>query len=570
MKKAIERLSGLKKFVIIGGIVWRVGAVDAAAPLQVNTWDIDLALSAGIHCMSNIMNPNDRNIPYFECLVLINTPMMRFNPTYSVQNVVGRSLYAILKAADVIGVTPDPGVVSKYRTILLDSYQLERGIPAGPHYLGGSYTDVWTFLAHCGFRGMLGMWQYQGDTTTRQYFDDGLLNLKNYFFDPGFSWQAYQQQFGLVGGGTGGSVAWPGPNVYNLESFFDSKYLVRYHAASGNQLALDMATTFGTFLLTFYFPADGNIAGYDHMYRCMLHMTDLAEIAIATSNSLMMERVRARYDNGVRAVSSPGTGWVPERLSQHSDVGEINNTGEMAETALRLAEWGWTQYYEDAERFTRAHLLPAQLLDISFVNPSPDPPPSDGYARVRERVRGAYGFPAPYGHLSTINPYLNGAFYMDIVGGGIASLAEVKTHCCKHTGEGHFVNLLFNYEDSQIKVIGPYPDDTPVYVTLKTPGDLQVRLPSWVDRAKVSVTIDGMGAPFSLTPYYLKITAPPIGKRIDVRIMLEMRYTTEVINGRSVRILWKGDSIAAMNQMGTSLPYFPEIPTNADDFQYYE
>ncbi|MCX7018119.1 MAG: LamG domain-containing protein [Candidatus Sumerlaeota bacterium] len=530
----------------------------ATEPLKVNTCDLDLALSAGIHCMSTILNPDDRNIPYFGCMVF-DTPRLEFHHQLSVGNVTGRALFAMLKAEHALGARLDEDVIKKYRRVLFDSYAIVRGIPANPDRPGAPYTTCWIFNDGAGFRGLAGLALSRNDQMAAEYLHDSIANHMKYFVGTGFNWRAYQEHFAIKGGGTYNPPRWDEPNNDTGTFPFVIWPLVQYYKAANYKPALDLATTLAESLMIYGFPPDGGAAGHDHGFELIAGMNALAEVALLTSNSVMMDRVRARYDSGLTGIISRATGWVPERVSAHSDVGEINNTAELIETAMRLGDWGWPQYYQDAERFTRAHLLPAQLLDTSFIPPSPDRPQSDGRANVRERVRGAYGFPAPYGHVSTKNPYLDGGFMMDIVGGGVATVAEVKLNCCRRVNGGHYVNLLFDCDNDDIRVASPYPDRGPLTVTLKKEGDLHVRLSDWVDRKCVKVICGKDALPFAFTPYYVVIGKPPVGRPISVEFPLPVRGTSEVINGRMLDVKFKGDAVVAMSQMGTKLPFFPDF-----------
>ena len=84
-------------------------------------------------------------------------------------------------------------------------------------------------------------------------------------------------------------------------------------------------------------------------------------------------------------------GWVIESGLDGAppDLGEVNNTGDIVETALILGRWGYTDYYHDAERILRCHLLPSQLRDNAFIQNPPNPDNEDGMRNVAERHLGA-------------------------------------------------------------------------------------------------------------------------------------------------------------------------------------
>lgn len=75
---------------------------------------------------------------------------------------------------------------------------------------------------------------------------------------------------------------------------------------------------------------------------------------------------------------------------------------------------------------------------------------------------------------------------MDIVGSTVASLCEAYDTCISSEDGIHRVNLLFDRENDAIKVSSPYPNGT-MTITVKQPGKVLVRIPSWADRSRLSV-----------------------------------------------------------------------------------
>jgi len=75
----------------------------------------------------------------------------------------------------------------------------------------------------------------------------------------------------------------------------------------------------------------------------------------------------------------------------------------------------------------------------------------------------------------------------------------------------------------------------------------------------LSVQAGGAPLPYSLTSFYLQISNPPINEKISIHFPLPIYETSEEINGRKIEMMWKGDSLIAMNQMETTLPFFEDI-----------
>jgi len=538
----------------------------AVEPMRINDHDLHIALEWGIHNLSSILDSDNEGIPFFTSYVL-GRPNMGFHPQFSVGNVTGRSLYALLKAEAVSQIPLDPAVVNTYRDILLRSYETVRGLPCDPERPGAPFNRCYIFNAGAGFRGLLGLVTFRADETARRYFEESIENWNLHFVGKNFSWRAFQEQFGLEGGGYG-EGHWPGPgDRMGVQRPFSLWAFVEFFKATGYRPALELATRLGLEIVFSGFPTDGSLRGYDHGFEVVAEMNALAALALVLREETgdqaqrraewIMGLVRARYDNAVNTLMSQ-TGWFPETISRQSDVGEANNTAELIETAIKFGDWGWPEYYQDAERFARAHLLPSQLLDTDFIVENPTPR-SDGERNVKARIKGAFGFPAPYGMVPTHNPYFVGAYFLDIAAGGVATAAEVMANSSRFIDGKHVVNLLFDHETQYLRFEGPYPDRYALRITLKQPGSLDVRLSDWVDRSKLEVSVGGVGIPFESTNHYLRIEAPPVGEEISIRFPLKEYRTSEVLNGRTIDYLWRGDSIIAVSQMGSTFPFFPEI-----------
>ena len=169
----------------------------------------------------------------------------------------------------------------------------------------------------------------------------------------------------------------------------------------------------------FYLP-DGSFdqqrfnTSHSHSITCVL--SSLAQLADLLGDGALMLQVMAFCEDGLWAMRDE-LGWSCESTTQEdSDHGETNNSGDILETVLILGRWGFCEYYHDAERMLRGHLLPSQLRDNSFIADPPNPDKIDGLRDVADRHLGAYGFPAPYGHKSVGKGRANLSFNMDIVG----------------------------------------------------------------------------------------------------------------------------------------------------------
>jgi hypothetical protein len=266
--------------------------------------------------------------------------------------------------------------------------------------------------------------------------------------------------------------------------------LVKYFRATGYGPALELALILKEKAITEFYLADGRydperfVTRHTHSITCM--MSSLAQLADLLGDDSLLTRVKAFYDNGLWAMRDE-IGWSPEQVGQEgSDHGEANNAGDILETALILGRWGRPEYYHDAERILRCHLLPAQLRDVSFIENPPNPTGADALTDIANRNLGAYGFPAPYGHQSAGHGRGHLCFNMDIVGGVVGSLCEAYREVARSEPTGHWVNLLFDHETSAIRIESPYTHGA-LLIELKQPGSLFVRVPPWVGHTELEI-----------------------------------------------------------------------------------
>ena len=334
--------------------------------------------------------------------------------------------------------------------------------------------------------------------------------------------------------------------------------LVKLYRATGYGPSLDLAVELKNKAVGEFFLSDGSydrrrFGAHTHSTTCVL--SSLAQLADLLGDSQLMAVVKAFYDNGLWEIRDE-LGWVMEssREGSHLDQGEGNNTGDLVETALILGRWGWPDYYEDAERMVRCHLLPAQLRDISWIKEPPNPDGLDCLRDVAERNRGAWGFPAPYG-LQPIGAKGMG-FHMDIVGGVVGSLCEVYRQIVRSDEAGHWVDLHFDHETSAVAVESPYTHES-LRVRVRDGRAVFVRIPSWVDPDGLSLS--GVTGRTVRHQGYLLIPEPPVDQWVSVSFPLAEREMTLKHSQRDIRVRLRGDMVSAMDNFGADLTFFDPI-----------
>ena len=242
---------------------------------------------------------------------------------------------------------------------------------------------------------------------------------------------------------------------------------------------------------------------------------------------------------------------VKENLSNDLDTGEVNNTGDMIQTALILGRHRDTCYYSDAEKMLRSHLLPAQLRDVAWVRQVKDPK-GDAETDVAARTRGAFGFPAPYGHKIERVDAVN--FNFDITCGTMQALCAMLGHVCVTETGTTRINLLFSFRSPGLEMVSHLPDEGKLEIRVGSLQELLVRIPASVTSDTLSLQVDGRETPLRFGNGYLSI---PKGTRAAiVRFHLPRTTTDEQLPGRKAKAHWLGETVTGLEAGPELLRFF--------------
>ena len=518
---------------------------------DVNTTDIIGAMELARNAMCGIFDPDGDDVPYFRVVV---RPEAYFAKPWE-SHVPGRHLNALLNAEDAAGLDVDETYIEKFARACFYSYGGPVPFPLDRN--DGEYDSPVVFNPHNireGFHALNALVRYRASERAAEIAAASIAAVFEYW-DPDADWDYGRlEKQGVV-------------PMRTSQSFITGVAraigpLVKYYRTTGYPPALDLAIALKEKCLDGYFTSDGS---YDpalfgtHAHSVTCTMSSLAQLADLTRDSTLMDRVKAFYDNGLWEMRDE-TGWSREsvvRDGPNPDEGEMNNTGDILETALILGRWGYVDYFHDAERILRCHLLPSQLRDISWI-PTPDNPEGlDTLRDVGRRTQGAWGFPAPFGH-EPLEQRDGGRmrFNTDVVGGTVGSLCEALREMTRFDETGHWVNLLFDHETPDIEVRSAYTHPA-LSVSVKRPGPLFVRVPPWCERDEIRIS--GAVEEPRLTNGYLFFAHPPVNRPITLQFDLPAEEITLHHATRDIRVRLRGDEVAAMEDHGADLTFFEPL-----------
>jgi hypothetical protein len=528
---------------------------------DLNTTSIRDAIVLGCRTMCNVFDADDNDTPFFFSHVLPPPARLAFFAPHSDTHVPGRHLNALLSAEDAVGIEVREECIGKHARAAFRSLAGPVALPLNRPEKDADYTAFAVHNCRETFFALYALAHYRDSEEALDAAERFMGAIREYW-DPERGWDADRlaREHGVDC--QADTPSFP-PGLARAIGA-----LVSLYEGTGLDAPLELARTFVQKATDECYPADGSyhverLTTHVHSITCTL--SGLAQFAELTDDAGLMERVRRFYSNGLR-VRAEGSrqalrdqlGWSPEgdRPTGCPDMGEANNTGDILETALILGRRGHVEAYHDAELILRGHLLPSQLRDVSFIEDPPNPDGVDGLRDVANRHLGAYGFPAPYGHMPTgLEPIM---FHMDIVGGAVSSLCKAYHHVIRREGEVRRVELLFDHEAEGLTVESPYgdgavpPQDGVLRLRADEPGDVMVRVPPWVRSGELRVD----GEVREPEGGYVRIEGPPVGQWVRVEFPLVERELTLHHATHEIRVRLRGDCVVAMDNFATDLTFF--------------
>ena len=528
--------------------VFAVGGDVHGLPVRlkdVNTTSIRDAVSLGCRNMGNVFNRDDHDMPFQGSEVWPDAELV-FSNYFSEAHVPGRHLNALLNAEDAFGIHVDETVIEKHAKAAFFSYSGPVPLPLNRKTIGGKLETFFPHNLREGFHALYALVKYRKSEHASDLAEQSIAAIQKYWKpDTGWDRDYLSNTLGLE--------VVEAPFIIGIGRALGP--LVKYYRATQYKPALELATVLKDKALADFFTTSGEFDAKrfgTHVHSTTCVMSSLAQFADLTKDPTVMERARLFFERGLRQISDE-VGWAPESAGEPApDMGEANDTGDILETALLLGQSVNLAYFQRAERILRCHLLPCQLRDVSWIiNPS-NPKGEDGKRDLANRNRGAFGFPAPYGHKPVGAKTIS--FNTDIVGGAVGSLCEAWRSATKFGDSGHRLNLWMDYESPHIKVRSPY-DDGMLRIELRKPGPLAIRIPDWLSPHDITTDFPQRG----FQNGYLTIDQPPIGKEVRIRVSLKRSRITLNHRTHQINVVLNGDSVSAMENFGVALTYFDPL-----------
>jgi len=359
-----------------------------------------------------------------------------------------------------------------------------------------------------------------------------------------------------------------GGSLYSVGALIDP--LAKVYELTGNPRAFQLAAGLTAFMLepaNGYFDAEG---GFWSSYRFVVAVINgLARFAALTAEPELASRVKRIHD---RALA-----WAT-RFGSDPGLEPACSNMELNYSALSLTRLGFTEYWDQIDRFTRNHTVEAQFLDPAvWVEKKAAPGrildqekwvyenwpddlevlPYDDYRDVVNRCLGGFVWTVSADeHL-----FLPATIMLCCSAHALRTFQLVWNHCLTEGVGGFQVNLHFNCENELGEVVSYEPFAGRTAVTLKKDGRLRIRVPEFALGGELKATRGGKPCALSVSGRYADLGQVQAGVEHVLEYPLRERQTEEkqfVLKDKDCAFLEKTLSYQARWRGNTVVGLFPE------------
>ena len=545
-----------------------------AAPL-----DLEQRAELALNALTRNVDPALRYTPYFDCRLELDPPVLSHHPYWDHCDGTGRAVSALLLAREMTG--------SGYRSEtdahlerLVASYQGAQGlcwIPAPDYPPAPTRRPRPPVAEFWGQRGCLMAFvtAYQRSTddeeraALRQRIDALIHGLKGiaierdgycYYPVPADDRPVDADELFYPRGGWAGGEEPDGTGVMCATAPIIRPIVQYLMTGAGNPEARALCDG-----LARYVVERGGDYGADGSFRGHFHSRVATAAGILQWGRYSEQADLVRWAHQVyRYARGIGTrfGWFPEFVGQHAC--ETCCITDMIDLAILLAGAGYREYWGDAERFGRNHLVESQFLDAAWERQVPKlspaaaaeyiaacPPAQLKRAGVRDVLPGAFsGGSAPNAVVDT----RRGHWWMGCCNAhGVHGLYLLWQHAVRATPAAVRVNLLFSRSTPWADVRSHLPREGRVEVTMRQQGALSVRMPDDVRRDGITVAAPNRWA---WNDGSVEVDGLVPGQEVAINFPLTEHDETVRVLGDEYRVSWRGDTVLAIDPPGRAGPLY--------------
>lgn len=313
-----------------------------------------------------------------------------------------------------------------------------------------------------------------------------------------------------------------------------------------------------------------------HFHTHAMNILAALYVAQRTGNRVLFERALKAYNYGV-SQGETLVGFFPMVTYDEYVGAQTSETCEVADMVMCgifLSKMG-VDKWDDVDRWTRNQLAENQLTQVNWVTDGhldysrskmpenffqPDRCTTD---RVAERSRGSFaGWPSANDWVSR-EDWWGGDTHNILhnvmnccTGSGCRALYYVWQHMISHEDGKLSVHLLMNRASRWADIESHIPYSGRVDIKVKTPVDLEVRLPEWVKAGEAECTVDGEEKPLLYRGRYAVVGPVSRGQTVKMTFPIWERVEKRTIEGFDYTFIVKGNDVVHVDPPGKYHPLY--------------
>lgn len=347
--------------------------------------------------------------------------------------------------------------------------------------------------------------------------------------------------------------------------------LVRWYRYTGSKPAIELARKLINYVIEVvkYLDDNGNFTYEGHFHQHTAVALCVLDYIIATGDRKYFNLVIKTYESG-KNLGNTRMGYFPEFVN--SDIyenSELCGVADMINLAIKLTEYGASDFYDDADRWIRNMFAEGQLTkekatyiekySVKFGNQrnifgKTDPEEYIEYDNVLAKNVGAFaGWPRPNEWWAEDHPY--GIMHC-CTGNSSRALYYIWQGMITRKDDTYYVNLLFNRSTKMFDMDSHIPYSGRVDFIAKEDVTLKVRLPEWVKADEALATVNKKPVHLDIEGRYVSAGEIKAGDILTISFPIYEKWEELVIEKHSYNVLIRGNEIVYINPPGTICPIF--------------
>jgi len=326
--------------------------------------------------------------------------------------------------------------------------------------------------------------------------------------------------------------------------------LSRYLEVEQSEDARDLNDRLCKFVLDISgtFDMHGRYRGHTHSGGILTAVAGILRWAINRGDDAVVERMKKAFDYTLQ--HSGSTGWIPDGLGESPGSCETCTLMDAIHAAILLARNVDTGYYDFIERCVRNQLLENQILKPErFMGEIIGPE----MRAVADALTGSWASYSLPNSLDNCSESVEGC----CLGSGIRGLCLALDAAIEKRREWVQVNIPFSRNSEWCEVISYEPYVERMDIIMHDDSKVRVRIPAWVDRRDVRVSVDGDLVEFDTSSdLYIEIGGGYAGRTICMEYPLRKVKITENIDGQEYVLDWRGNTVVGIEPRGSLYPIY--------------